>query len=202
MRREWLRAIRAVTDPLRRRILLMVSRAIVRVVDDSGGLQVVQVTALAGEVLDGVTRVQVYGLTSHPHSEAEGVLVCVGGTRSHGLLVTVDDRRYRPRGLAAGEVCLYTDEGDRIHLRRGRIIAVTAGAKVQVTAPEVEVVADTKVALTSPLVEVSGNLTVGGTAAVAGALSAAAVTAGGIGLATHKHGGVQTGAGQTGVPVP
>lgn len=48
----------------------------------------------------------------------------LGGNRAQGLAVKVDDRRYRLKGLACGEVALYTDEGDKIHLERGNLIVI------------------------------------------------------------------------------
>lgn len=41
------------------------------------------------------------------------------------VVLAVDDRRYRVQALKDGEVVIYTDEGDRIHLKRERTIEVT-----------------------------------------------------------------------------
>ena len=113
--------------PLRRRVALMVGRAVLALVDDEPALQVLQVRALRDETLDGVERFQQYGFTSHPHPDAEVLLLSFGGMRQHAVAVAVDDRRHRPTGLQAGEVCLYTDEDEdgaphRIVLKRGRVI--------------------------------------------------------------------------------
>ena len=115
------RAIDKLTSPLRRRINLMISRAIITAVNDSDGLQVLQLTGLANETLDGVERVQEYGFTSHPLAGAIGVLACVAGNRDHGVVVAVDDRRYRLVGLAAGEVALHDDQGQMVIIRRNGI---------------------------------------------------------------------------------
>ena len=47
------------------------------------------------------------------------------------MLIADDDRRYRI-DLADGEVALYTDEGDYIHLKRDGVIAVKAGSRVEI----------------------------------------------------------------------
>lgn len=125
------RIAEAVVAPLRRRVLLMVGRAVLALVDDSRKLQIVQVQGLARETLDGAERVQQYGFSSHPHPGAECVVLAVGGARQHPLVIAVDDRRYRVTGLARGETCLYTDEdsGDhphRVTLKRGRRIELKA----------------------------------------------------------------------------
>jgi len=213
--------------PLRRAVSLMIGRGIVKLVNDAGGFQELQIALLADEVSDKIPRVQNYGFTSNPQPGAQAVIACLGGNRNKAIAIAVDDPRYRPTGLQPGEAEMYTDEGDYIKFARGRIIQVVAGTKVSVTAPEVDLIASTKVSLQTPLVEctqnlkVDGNVTVLGTAAVtgmatvgglastgtAGASSIAGnlnitggnVTADGIGLKTHVHGGVMTGAGVTGV---
>jgi phage baseplate assembly protein V len=99
----------------------------VRLVADSGGLQVLQLGVLDGETRDGVERVQQYGFTSVPLSGAEAVVLFVGGRRDHGLVVAVDDRRYRLRDLAPGEVALYASAGQRMHLKADGSIDVGGG---------------------------------------------------------------------------
>jgi len=183
-------------DPLRRRVRLMIGRAVLAAADDSKGIQLVQVKLLDGEVGDGVERMQNYGYTSVPKVGAEGVMVCVSGDRTHGIVVVMDDRRYRLKNLQPGEVALYTDEGDTIVMKRGRKIEVTAGAEITATAPVVKVEASTKVTLTTPLVEMTQDLSVGGSISVVGD-----VVADGISLTAHAHGGVTPGGGNTGVPL-
>ena len=123
------RAIERAISPLRRRVVLAIGRAVLTLVDDERKLQVVQVQGLAAETLDGVERIQQYGMSSHPHPGAECILLAVGGIRQHPLVVAVDDRRYRVTGLGVGEVCLYTGEDTaanphRVILRQGRIVEI------------------------------------------------------------------------------
>lgn len=217
-----LRALDKLLAPIKRRIAMLISRGVVKLVNDSLKLQGVQIAAFADETLDDLERFQQYGLTSHPLPGAEAIVVSLGGTRSHSVVVAVDDRRFRLKNLAPGEVAMYSDEGDTIVLRRGRNIEVTAGTKVKVTSPIAEVIASTKVLLTTPVVECSADLTVGGIATVAGqivgqgglavsggsgatvagdvAVTGGNVTADGIGLKTHVHGGVAAGTATTGAP--
>lgn len=124
--------------PLATRIANMVSRAVVTRVDDATKVQAVQLDLLAEETRDDVERVQNYGFTSVPLEGAEAVVLFVGGRRDHGLVVAVDDRRYRMKGLESGEVAIYTDEGDSVVIRRGGIVEVTAATKVVLSAPTVE----------------------------------------------------------------
>lgn len=102
----------------------LISRCTVALANAGGKLQSLQIRMLAGEVKDDVEHLEPYGFTSCPHDGAEGVAVFPGGDRSHGVVVVIADRRFRLQGLEAGEVALFTDEGDKIHFERGRKITV------------------------------------------------------------------------------
>lgn len=121
---------------LEARIRLMLGRAIVNLVDDATQAQSLQLELLSDEVQDGVERLQNYGFTAHPHPEAEALVACVGGLRSHAIVIAVEDRRYRLAGLRQGEVALYDDLGNVVLLGREGI-EVTGATKVTVTAPVV-----------------------------------------------------------------
>lgn len=138
--------LRALFDPLRRRLQAIAARGVVRLVNDAGGFQVMQVQLRAGETRTA-ERMQGYGFTAVPHEEAEAVVVAPGGNPEHGIVIAVDDRRYRLKGLEEGEVAMYTDEGYHIRIRRGGLIEVTGGTELRVV---------------SPLVTMSGDLVVKG----------------------------------------
>lgn len=130
--------------PLSRRLRLMASRAVLSLISDATGMQIVQVKLLNGEVRDGIERVQNYGFTSVPLPGAEAIFISLGADRDHGIVVTADDRRYRIKGLQGGEVALYTDEGDKIALKRGNVIEITAATKVRMVTPLFEVTGEIK----------------------------------------------------------
>ena len=95
---------------LRRRVMLMIGRAVLTVVDDTKRMQNVQVRGPAGG--DHRRRRAVPActdITSHPLPGADALVLAVGGIRQHPVIL-IDDRRYRVRELAEGEVCIYTDE--------------------------------------------------------------------------------------------
>lgn len=106
--------LRAIVQRLR----LTVSRGVVKVVNDAFKCQQLQVALLPDEVQDDVERFQDYGITSVPFTGAEALFLSVGANRSHGVVVSVIDRRYRPKGLNEGDVCLYTDKGELVYLER------------------------------------------------------------------------------------
>jgi len=134
------REIAKLLAPLSRRLRLMASRAVLSLISDATGMQIVQVKLLNGEVRDGIERVQNYGFTSVPLPGAEAIFLSLGGDRDHGIVITADDRRYRIKGLQGGEVAIYTDEDKagadhRIHFKRGKEIHLVAGASSIVMTP-------------------------------------------------------------------
>lgn len=164
----------ALLRPLRTRVANMAARAIVRLVNDGAKLQAVQLGVLADETREGCERFQEYGFTSVPLPGAEAVVLFVGGRRDHGLVVAVDDRRHRKIGLQPGESAIYTDEGDYVILKRGRIVEVKAGTKLRVDAPLAELTGNVTIAGT---LQVTGIVTALAAVAVTGAVTAAGVTA-------------------------
>ena len=137
---DLIRTVRTLLGQLERRVLLMIGRAVLTVIDDSTRMQSLQLRGLSTETLDTVERFQNYGFTSHPHPGAEALLVSLGGMRQHPVAVAVDDRRHRVKDLARGEVCLYTDEDEegkphRVFLRRGRVARIECGGSSIVVAP-------------------------------------------------------------------
>ncbi len=156
-----------VLQAMQRRVMLTVGRAVIRKINDDPKLQSVQAELLKGELRDNLERFQQYGFTSVPHPGAEGVAVFVGGNRDHGLLVCVDDRRYRLKGMQGGEVALYTDEGDKVHLKRNREIEVTT-LTLKINCETATVTATTKVTFDTPLAEFTGNVTTAGNSTSSG----------------------------------
>ncbi len=117
---------------------------------------------------------QHYGLTSRPRAGAEAIIIREG---NHFLMIASDDRRYRI-SLEEGEVALYTDEGDKVHLKRGQIlihsggkiaaeapeIDATASAKIVAIAPEIDATATAKIKANAPEIEVTATVKVSVTA--------------------------------------
>lgn len=164
-------------NPWKRRIMSMVRRLTVAGSTDTFGLMQLQIETLKDVTQDNVERVQNYGFTSRPKVGAEGVVLYLGGNSDHGVVIAVDDARYRLKALAEGEVALYTDEGDKIHFKRGNKIeitthtldinattevkvttakaTVTASGDVEVTAANAKVTANVKAEITAPTVDIT-----------------------------------------------
>lgn len=176
---------------LKNRVMLTVARAVVNLIDDSKKLQTLQTSLLKREVRDNIERFQDYGFTSVPHPGAEGVVVFVGGNRDLGLCIAVDDRRYRMVGLEQGEVAIYTDEGDNIHLKRGRVIEVTTQT-FRVNAELID--------LNAPLVTAAGDVQAEGDILDQASSSGRTMAVMRDIYNEHDHGGVQPGSGDTADP--
>jgi phage baseplate assembly protein V len=124
--------------PLRDRLVSLVARAVVRAVRQDG-LEVLQLETSPGVLSGSVERFGHYGLASATLPGAEAIRVYVLGGSDHPVAIAVDDRRYRPGNLAAGDVTLYNQHGDRVHLKASRELAVTVdGATVTVKGSEIK----------------------------------------------------------------
>ncbi|MCO7569917.1 MULTISPECIES: phage baseplate assembly protein V [Pseudomonas] len=160
----------------------LLARGTVVLANSANKLQSLQMRLTAGEVNDDMEHFEPYGFTSNPLAGAEGIATFLGGDRSHAVVLVVADRRYRLKALAAGEVAIYTDEGDKIHFKRGRVIDIdTATLNIR---------ASSGVNIDSPTLSMSGKI-----------VSQGDQVAAGISQINHVHSGVQPGPGQTGVPV-
>lgn len=112
-----------------------------------GKLIGVEVEGLAGESVSA-ELFQHYGFSSAPQPGAEYLVIPVGGNSKHAIVAASEDGRYRI-ALQDGEVSIYTDEGDYVHLKRGRVVEIVTDTLV--------VKAGIKVRFETPLVEMSGD---------------------------------------------
>lgn len=141
------------------RIRLMLSRIVLALVDDARKMQAVQLEAQAAVGRDKAEHFQHYGFTSVPFPGAEGIGLAIGGSSNHTVVINVDDRRYRLKGLEGGEMAIYDDQGQRVHLKRSGIVINGAGLPIVIEdTPTITMKASTKIRLETPLVEVTGLL--------------------------------------------
>lgn len=135
MDRGLLREIGEIVRPLGIRIANAIARGVVQLADDSKKLQLVQLGVLQGETIDGAEHHQPYGFSSVPLAGAEAVMVCPNGDRSHPLVATISDRRYRPTGGEPGQV-------DQYHYAGARITMLASGDILLTPAPGGKVIID------------------------------------------------------------
>ncbi|NUB13705.1 phage baseplate assembly protein V [Azospirillum brasilense] len=176
-------------DRLWSRLCMAIGRGRITAVADTGPVQMLQVRLGQDELRDGTPRLAEYGLASHPPAGTDAVLVFVAGDRSMGVAVATGHQGSRPRGLRPGEVAVYDDLGQSVHLTRDGIVIQGAGKPITITGtPKVRLETD---------LEVTGNVrdlcdeAAGRTMANMRDIYNA-----------HTHGNVQSGPARTDTPLP
>lgn len=161
----------------------MLARGTVVLANAGKKMQSLQIRLTAGELKDGVEHFEPYGFTSNPLPGAEVLTAFLSGDRSHAVVVVASDRRYRISEVAPGEVVIFTDEGDKIHFKRGQVIDIETQT--------LNIKAGTSVNFDTPLITQSGRI-----------VSEGDQVAGGVSQINHPHSEVMPGNGQSGPAVP
>lgn len=194
----------------------LLGRGVVQSVDETPKMRTVQGEFLLGDVREGLEHFEPYGFTSRVKAGAEMLAGFLNGDRSHGVVIVTADRRYRLH-VEEGEVSIFDDIGQKVHLSRSGIAVVTpknltaevGGNVVATVAGSVSATVSGSVALKCPTLTVdcpdtsfTGNVSIAGLLSGAGGMtisggSGAAVdgnlattgdvTAGGISLQQHTH---------------
>jgi phage baseplate assembly protein V len=176
-----------VIDAIRREIKRHAAQARHALRAISTGLQIAtriqraSAEGLASEQLQDVELFQHFGFTSAPPDGSQLIVIPLGGRTSASVIVATEHGAHRFVLDAKGEMAVYNQWGDFIHLRQDRKIHVKAAVEVQVEAPLATFSAD---------VHVTGTLT-----------ADVDVVTGTVHLKTHKHSGVSAGGAQSGGPV-
>lgn len=140
-------------------------RGVVTLVKSAGAVQLVQLDGMAGERLQDTELFQQYGCTSNPPAGTMVIVLPIGGKTAHGVIIATEHGTYRLKNLKSGEVALYTDEGDSIILKRGRIMEVTtntfrvnAATAIELNAPTITGTAGTSVSFNTPIIHASAAI--------------------------------------------
>lgn len=114
--------LKRLLNPLKRKLYLLLGRAILTIMDNSGEAQVVQITMLKNETITDIERPQDFGFDSVPPVEAsDGIAAFINGNRDHGVVLRMQCRTLRPTDLVEGESAIYSNndatDTHRIHLK-------------------------------------------------------------------------------------
>lgn len=196
-----LNSIRTMLLPLKQSLNNLIARGTVEGVDDSKAIQRIRASLLSNEVHPKIERFQNYGFTANPTLNSDCLTIFQNGNRTQGYVIAVEDRKFRLKGLESGEVALYTDEGDKIVLKRSNTIEVTTKTlniisentvnittknaivncdKVEITSPEIIATSSIKIDLNTPQLNVSGLISCSGIGAGAPPVPGKAVIGGNI----------------------
>ncbi|MDH5633601.1 MAG: phage baseplate assembly protein V [Gammaproteobacteria bacterium] len=116
-----LRALQKLLQPLSRRIRLLAGRGMVLLTNSDTKRQTMQVQVGPESTIDDVEHFEPYGFTANAPDGSEAVFLSLGGERSHTVVILVDGKPYRLKSLEKGEVALYDDQGQNIHIKRDGI---------------------------------------------------------------------------------
>jgi phage baseplate assembly protein V len=156
----------------------MVTRGVIAQSDDEPGMQNVQISLLRDEGKTAVERMQNYGFSSHAPVDSEVLVVFVGGGRDHGVIVATDDRASRFTGLGAGEVAIYTNEGDSIVLKRDNIVEITCKKLVIHAEDKIEIKTE-EIEIEAPKIKIKGDIELDGSLTATGSITAPGGSVGG-----------------------
>lgn len=144
---------------IRRRVQGVIGRGRVTACDDSDGIQRLQVSLNPGEVRDGTPNVQHYGFTSSPPPGTDVLAAFVDGDRSNGAVIGTNNRRFRKKGLAAGDSAMYDAAGKFVHLSAAGLVINAQGQPVVIqNASSVTITAATEIILDTPVLKVTGDV--------------------------------------------
>jgi phage baseplate assembly protein V len=152
------------------RLLLLLGRGRVTLVDDSGPVQRLQVSGSGGEVHDQVPRLAEYGHSSNPPAGSDVVMVKLGGDHSRAVVVATGHQASRPTGLPLGASVLYDNAGAKVLANADGTLQISAATQIVLQ------VGGTTVAITTTGLSVNGK-----------------------DFATHRHINVANGSGTSGV---
>ena len=102
----------------------LLGRGVVQSVDESPLMRTVQGEFMLGDVREGLEHFEPYGFTSRVKAGAEILAGFLHGDRSHGVVIVTADRRYRLH-VQEGEVAIFDDLGQKVHLTREGIEVLT-----------------------------------------------------------------------------
>ena len=148
--------------PIFNKIRTLISLFTLERTDDTKRPQEIKMTSLGGEA-EIIEHFQPFGLSGRPPSGSIGIMLSVGGNRSHGVAICIDGNDVTVENLMDGETAVYNSHGKKIVLKQDRI----------------EVTGD---------IMVTGNINATGDISATGDVNATGdVVAGSISLKRHTH---------------
>ena len=118
---------------LARRILLMMARGTITLVDDSKPVQMLQVRVNGLELVPDLPRFAEYGFTSNPPTGTQALIASKNGDRNDGIVIATSNATFRMKQLASGEVAISDNIGQKVYLSAAGIRIDGGGNPVTIT---------------------------------------------------------------------
>ncbi len=185
---------------------------------DDEDLQQLQITekafgkGFADRILDKVIRLTEFGFTSVPPIDSEAMMLRRNGDRGLSVVVSTSHRPSRLKGLKPGDTAIYDVRGAKVTLTEDGLVIDCAGLPAHISnATTVTIEGSSKIHLEAPTIELKGTVAIDGNVTTTGTIVADGEVTGrhtgtSVGLGAlrdayqaHKHGGVDTGSGTSGV---
>lgn len=112
-------------NPWRRRILLMVGKAVITAAKNST-INTASIDLMAQESARDIEMIQQYGFTSVPTAGAEAVVVAIGGDRSNLVIIATDGSQEKPE-IKEGESAQYNKSGEYVKINLNKNVALKSG---------------------------------------------------------------------------
>jgi phage baseplate assembly protein V len=107
-------------------VRMMLRRAQLVSLDDSGSQQLLDLTALKSDRPRQVPRVMDFGFSSAPPAGADFLMLAAGGGSSRAMAIGGEHKDYRQANLTNGTAVLYDDKGNVIFAKGASGIVVKA----------------------------------------------------------------------------
>ena len=126
----------------------MVAKGVITAIKTSEEISSVQLNLLADTTQDDVEFWQHFGFTSAPplDENTRALMVSVAGNQDHGVVIATENGKFRVKDLNPGESCVYSEFGDKIHFKNGRIIDIqtetlniTSSKELNINSPKVKI---------------------------------------------------------------
>jgi phage baseplate assembly protein V len=134
-----------------RRLLLMLTRGSVTLVNDGAPVQLLQARVNANEVIPDLPRFAEYGFTSNPPAGTQVVVAFKNGDRNDGIVIATSNAKYRLKALTTGEMAIHDDKGQSVYLSAAGIVVNGGGNPITLTNTP-------KVRAETPLLECTGDI--------------------------------------------
>lgn len=116
----------------------LICRFVLDTTDTAKKMQEVKGELYSEEVKEELEHFQMYGFTSRPPKDSEGIALSVNGNKDHVVVINIDSRQYRLKTLADGEVALYNKEGSAIILKANGDITLKCNGTFKIDATDIE----------------------------------------------------------------